>query len=118
MQPFIAIENAETQTGEIHHISKAGAAPPSSLGITLSTSHWLTRPKIAAGTKLFSECFMPKTKAHFSSKEKKKINLSSKEETLFLLIGNINQSLSSGRSVGAGHRRGDLQLMIIYHKSM
>lgn len=106
MQPFVAIENAEMQTDEIHHISKAGAAPSSSLGITLSTSHWLTRPKIATGTKLFSECFMPKTKAHFSSKEKKK-NLSSKEETLFLLIGNINQSLSLGRSVGAGRRRGD-----------
>lgn len=89
------------QTGAIHHISKAGAAPPS-LSSMLCMSHWITRHKIATGTKLFSECFMPKTKAHFSGKEKE--NLSSKKESLFLPIWNINQSLGSGRSVGTGRR--------------
>lgn len=65
------MENAEMQAGEVHHISKAYAAP-SSLGSMLCTSHQIMRYKIATGTKIFSECFMPQNQAYFTGEEEKK----------------------------------------------
>lgn len=56
--------------GVIHHISKAGEASPS-LGIMLCMSHWIRRHKITTSMELLSECFIPKTKVLFGSKEKK-----------------------------------------------
>lgn len=65
------MENAEVQAGEVHRVSKARAAPPP-LGSMLCTSHQITRHKIATGTKIFSEYFMPKSQAYSTGEEKKK----------------------------------------------